>query len=66
MRYFYATKSRSLNVDALLRKDFVMASKNKDVDGCNYYDLLIYDGKLKDEEVKEYELEYIGGFNREF
>lgn len=40
-----------------------MASRNQDVDGCNYYDLLIYDRKLKDEEVKEYELEYIGGFN---
>ena len=66
MRYFYATKSRSLNVNALLIKDFVMAYKNKDVDGSSYYDVLIYDRKLKDKEVKEYELEYIGGFNREF
>ena len=62
MRYFYATKSRSLNVDALLKKDFVMACRNEDVGGSKYYDLLIYDGKLKDEEVEEYELEYMGAF----
>ena len=43
-----------------------MASANKDVDDCNYYDLLIYDRKLKEEEVKEYDLEYIGGFNYGF
>lgn len=64
MRYYYATKSRSLNVDALLRKDFVMASRNQDVDGSKYYDLVVYDKKLKDEEVKEWEFEYIGEFTK--
>ena len=66
MRYLYTTKSRPFNADVYLKKGFVMASMNKDVDGCNYYDLLIYDRKLEKEEVKEYELEYIGGFNYEF
>ena len=40
-----------------------MASRNQDVDGSKYYDLVVYDKKLKDEEVKEWEFEYIGGFN---
>ena len=66
MRYLYATKSRPFNADVYLIKGFVMASTNRDVDDYNYYDLLIYDRKLEKEEVKEYELEYIGGFNYEF
>lgn len=63
MRYVYARKSRHFNADAYLKKGFVMASRNQDVDGSKYYDLVVYDKKLKDEEVKEWEFEYIGGFN---
>ena len=66
MRYLYATKSRPFNVDVYLKKGFVMASTNRDVDDCNYYDLLIYDRRLKDEEVKGWEFEYIGEFKDEF
>ena len=63
MRYIYARKSKHFNADAYLKKGFVMASRNQDVDGSKYYDLVVYDKKLKDEEVKKWELEYIGGFN---
>ena len=66
MRYLYAAKSQSFNVDILLKKDFVMASRNKDVNNCKYYHLFIFERRLKNEEVKKYELEYIGGFNYEF
>ena len=62
MRYLYARKSRLFNADAYLKKGFVMASRNQDVDGSKYYDLLVYDKKLKDEEVKEWGFEYIGEF----
>lgn len=66
MKYLYAAKSQSFNVDILLKKDFVMASRNKDVNSCKYYHLFIFERRLKNEEVKKYELEYIGGFNYEF
>lgn len=62
MKYLYARKSRYFNADAYLKKGFVMASRNQDVDGSKYYDLLVYDKKLKDEEVKEWGFEYIGEF----
>ncbi|MBZ2386668.1 hypothetical protein K8P03_05065 [Anaerococcus murdochii] len=62
MRYVYARKSRHFNGDAYLKKGFVMASRNQDLDGSKYYDLLVYDKKLKDEEVKEWGFEYIGEF----
>ncbi len=39
-----------------------MASRNQDTDGSKYYDLFVYDRKLKDEEVKEWGFEYIGEF----
>lgn len=66
MKYLYARKSKHFNGDILLKKDFVMACRNEDVGGSKYYDLFVYDKKLKDEQVKEWGFEYIGGFNREF
>lgn len=62
MRYYYATKLKTFNVDILLKKDFVMASRNKDINSCKYYHLFIFERRLKNEEVKKYELEYIGAF----
>lgn len=62
MKYFYVTKSRPFNADVYLKKGFVRASMNRDIDGCNYYDLLIYNKKLKDEEVRDLELEYLGEY----
>lgn len=64
MRYFYARKTRLFNADAYLKKGFVMASRNQDLDGSKYYDLVVYDKKLKDEEVKKWEFEYIGEFTK--
>lgn len=63
MRYLYAMRSRSINVDDFIKKGFEMMLTNKDLGDCDYYYLLIYDRKLKDEEFDKYQLEYLGGFN---
>lgn len=62
MRYVYASKLRNFDGYAYLTKAFVMASRNQDTDGSKYYDLFVYDRKLKDAEVKEWGFEYIGEF----
>lgn len=66
MRYFYVRKSRNFDTDAYIKKAFVKALPNYDADGCNYYQLLIFDRKLNDEEVRDLELEYIGEYIHEF
>ena len=66
MKYLYTRKSRHFNGDAYLKKGFVKALPNYDADGCNYYELLIFDRKLMDEEVRDLEFEYIGEYIYEF
>lgn len=66
MRYLYVRKSRNFDTDAYIKKAFVKALANNDIDGCNYYELLIFDRKLMDEEVRDLEFEYIGEYSYEF
>lgn len=66
MRYLYVRKSSNFDTDAYTKKAFVKAIPNYDTDGCNYYQLLIFDRKLNDEEVRGLELEYIGEYIHEF
>ncbi len=65
MRYLYAMRLRPFSLGTYPKKGFVRAEINVDVDSCNYHDLLIYDRRLKDEEVKEWEFEYLGEFEDE-
>ncbi len=53
----YGMKYRGFSIGCQPMKGFV---KRLDDMGLKYHDILIYDRKLTDEELKEYELVYLG------
>ena len=63
MRYLYAMRMRPFSPGTYPKDGFLSVKINNDLDDCYYYDLLVYRRKLDDEEVWEWEFEYIGAFN---
>lgn len=55
MRYFYGMKFRGASPGAQPKG---MLSCREDVSG-KYYDIIEYDRKLTDKEIRDYELEFI-------
>lgn len=60
MKYTYGMKQRGFSIGCQPTKGFV---ERKDSDNDKYYDLIVYNRKLTDEEISRYGLELIEGEN---
>ena len=63
MKYFYGMRLRGFSpgcqpsdgfIEAIDKDDFIALKKRS-----GYWDILIYERKLSDDEIREYELDYI-------
>lgn len=59
-RYLYGMRLRGFSPGCQPREGLI--GDKEDITG-KYYDLLMYDRELTDEELREYELDYVGRYD---
>ena len=59
MKYIYGMRLRGFSLGTQPSKGLIEALDGENIDGHNYYNLLVYDRKLSEEETINYELDLI-------
>ena len=59
MKYIYGMRLRGFSLGTQPSKGLIEALNGKNINGYDYYNLLVYDRKLSEEELKNYELDFL-------